>query len=91
MCQFVVAFSFFAAYSTADCVAPYAAAVPCSALLRYRIARSSLRRAFTRKSNTRNRITGTNCTQIAVSCTGFRGVWTVRYKHSAFWYGLCEV
>eukprot|EP00961_Rhodomonas_salina_P066697 895665-Rhodomonas_salina.1 len=32
------------------------------------------------KSNTRNRIPGTNCTEIAVSCIGFRGVsWTSLY------------
>eukprot|EP00961_Rhodomonas_salina_P189769 2560232-Rhodomonas_salina.2 len=29
---------------------------------------------YTPKSNTRNRIPGTNCTEIAVSCFGFRSV-----------------
>eukprot|EP00961_Rhodomonas_salina_P236636 3197976-Rhodomonas_salina.2 len=30
--------------------------------------------AYTPKSNTRNRIPGTNCAEIAVSCIGFRGI-----------------
>eukprot|EP00961_Rhodomonas_salina_P095940 1290256-Rhodomonas_salina.1 len=42
------------------------------------------------KPNTRNRVPGTNCTENAVSCLGFRGVWptrllaAVRYWHSVW-------
>eukprot|EP00961_Rhodomonas_salina_P048483 650805-Rhodomonas_salina.1 len=33
-----------------------------------------LLKRYSAKSNTRNRIPGTNCTESAVSCPGFRGV-----------------
>eukprot|EP00961_Rhodomonas_salina_P073355 985834-Rhodomonas_salina.2 len=38
------------------------------------LARHVTRRAYTPKSNTRDRIPGTNCTEFAVSCIGFWGV-----------------
>eukprot|EP00961_Rhodomonas_salina_P164602 2217743-Rhodomonas_salina.3 len=34
----------------------------------------SVRMVYTPKANRRNRIPGTHCTELAVSCTGFRGV-----------------
>eukprot|EP00961_Rhodomonas_salina_P241068 3257285-Rhodomonas_salina.1 len=41
--------------------------------LSYAISRTQAVRAHTAKSKERNRIPGTNCTETAVCCVGFRG------------------